>query len=572
MRYVTILGDFEHEPRIGDGWSVVVREAQMLVLVNSSAVCERGVPGAALTILGSFNNTGVRIGSAAASVRIERLLNCGWGTYVAIVEGDDGKRRVFRDPGGRAPCFAASVGGARIVFSDIADALACGWRPEGVAWDFMAALIQDGRIRDGRTGLAGVVEILPGQSIGDDGRIATHWRPHPFVGDAIEAADAAKLALRGAVEEAIAAAASGRDRILHLLSGGLDSSLALACLTRAAGRERIKALTFTQGENSELDEVRYARLAAEAAGVELIVTHFRPSAVRLERTAAIVDQPRPLGYVFSIENDDAELEHATLWGADVCTSGAGGDGLFYQLRARTYCADYLRRYGPGPGALKVAYDNARLSRVSFWHALSEGWRLAYGGAPFAPELSAPNPYLSRECAGAGLDWLDAHPWFAASDTWAPGKRLHVWAVLDCLNLFYPYRRARVAQTSLPFVSQRVIETVLRIPSWLLSSGGRDRSLIRDAFSDVVPAQILARNAKGAMDGYYAEVCAANAAYVRERLLDGVLVKQDLLNRAAIERDLAPGGDPADGRELSLLQVLALEVWAAAWAGAPARAR
>jgi len=77
MRYVTILGDLEHEPRLGDGWNVVVREAQILVLVNASAVCERGVPGAALTILGSFNNTGVRIGSAAASVRIERLLNYG---------------------------------------------------------------------------------------------------------------------------------------------------------------------------------------------------------------------------------------------------------------------------------------------------------------------------------------------------------------------------------------------------------------------------------------------------------------------------------------------------------------
>lgn len=571
MRFVAILGHFAQEPRLGDGWSVVTREAQILVLVHGASVCERGHTGAALTILGSFKDEGGRVGSGAAAVRIERLMNCGWGSYVAIVEGDDDRRLVFRDPGGRVPCFAASFGRGCIIFSDLEDALACGWRPQGVAWEFMAALIQDGRIRDGRTALASVVEILPGQSIGDDGRIETHWLPHRFVGDAIETAGAAKIALRDAVDKATAAAASGHDRILHLLSGGLDSSLALACLTRVAGKERIKALTFTQGENSELDEVRYARIAADAAGVELFVSDFHPSSVQLERAAAIVGQPRPLGYIFSIENDDAESEHATLWGADVCTSGAGGDGLFYQLRARTYCADYLRRYGPGPGALQAAYDNARLSRVSFWRALSEGWRLAYGGAPFAPEASAPNCYLSRECAGAGFGWLDAHPWFAASESWSPGKRLHVWAVLDCLNLFYPYRRARVAETSLPFVSQPVIETVLRIPSWLLSSGGRDRSLIRDAFSDIVPARILARNAKGAMDGYYAEVCAANAAYVRERLLDGVLVKQDLLNRAAIERDLPPGADPADGRELPLLQVLALEIWAAAWAGTPARA-
>lgn len=571
MRYVAILGGLAHEPDLGEGWSVVLREAQVLVLVKATPVCERGVPGAGLAIVGSFYDEGGRIDGGGAAIRIERLLRSGWGVYVAIVEGENGERLVFRDPGGRAPCFAAALGDASIVFSDIEDARACGWRPQGVDWDFMAALIQDGRIRDARTGLSGVTEILPGQSIARDGRIQSHWLPHRFIGDVIETPEAAESALRRAVEKAIAAAARGGDRILHLLSGGLDSSLALSCLTQVAGKDRIKALTFTQGANSELDEVRYARIAAEAVGVELVVSTFVPSEVRLERAAAIVDQPRPLGYVFSIENDDAELELATQWGASVCTSGAGGDGLFYQLRARTYCADYLRRHGFGPAALKVAYDNARLSRVSFWRTLKEGWRLAYGGAPFMPEASAPNPYLAREHAGAGIGWLDIHPWLEASETWQPGKRLHVWAALDCLNLCYPYRRARVAQTSLPFVSQPVIETVLRIPSWLLSSGGRDRSLIRDTFSDIVPAQILARNAKGAMDGYYAEVCAANAAYVRERLLDGVLVGQGLLDRAAIERDLPLNGDPVDGRELHLLQALAWEVWAAAWARAPASA-
>ena len=38
-----------------------------------------------------------------------------------------------------------------------------------------------------------------------------------------------------------------------------------------------------------------------------------------------------------------------------------------------------------------------------------------------------------------------------------------------------------------------------------------------------------------MDGYFAELCAANAVYLRERLLNGVLVRRGLADRAAIVR-------------------------------------
>jgi asparagine synthase (glutamine-hydrolysing) len=355
---------------------------------------------------------------------------------------------------------------------------------------------------------------------------------------------------------------------MHLLSGGLDSSLVLASLRRTVDAHRIKCLTFTQGDGSELDEVRYAQLAADASGVDLSVARFDASRVHLERASEQVSQPRPLGYTFSIDNDDAELEFANACGASVCTSGAGGDGLFYQLRARTYVADYLSRHGPSWGAARVAFDSARLARVSVWTCLHEGWKFAYGGAAFAPEQAMRNPYLSEGLDEPQTSWIDVHPWFNEAERLSPGKKLHLWTVLDCLNLFYPYRRSAVAQTELPLVSQPIIETVLRIPSWVLSNGGRDRTLVREACSDIVPAPILSRSGKGAMDGYYAELCAANAVHLREALLDGVLVKRGILSGRALEHDLPRGRDPRDGRELLLLQAFAAEVWANAWAGTP----
>jgi asparagine synthase (glutamine-hydrolysing) len=352
------------------------------------------------------------------------------------------------------------------------------------------------------------------------------------------------------------------------LSGGLDSSTVLACLKSAGLASRVTCLTYTQGESSELDEIRYARAAARAAGVELVEAELRPGRMRLDRASARAMEPRPLGYTFSIENDDIERDVAESCGAEACFTGAGGDGLFFQLRARTYCADYLMRHGLSLGALGVAYDNARLARVSFWTALREGFRLAYGREAFDPEASPRNPYLAADLGDPARGWLDAHPWFRAAPNLSPGKRLHLWAVLDCLNLFYPYRRAEIADTEFALITQPVIETVLRIPSWILTSGGRDRSLLREAFAGEAPDLILARGGKGAMDGYYAEICAANADHLRERLLDGALARQGLLDRASLERDLPRSGEPRDGRELILLRLFAAEVWASEWARAP----
>ena len=207
-------------------------------------------------------------------------------------------------------------------------AIAVGWRSEGPNWSVLASLLQSGRIRDGRTGLAGVIEVLPGQSVDITGNQITHWSPRAFVDDVVEDRAVAKRMLREAIDRSVESVGRSHDRIMHLLSGGLDSSIVLASLRRTVDAQRIKCLTFTQGDASELDEVRFARLAAESCGVDLAVARFNASNVRLERAHDQIAQPRPLGYTFSIDNDDTELEFAQAFGATVCTSGAGGDGLF----------------------------------------------------------------------------------------------------------------------------------------------------------------------------------------------------------------------------------------------------
>lgn len=573
-RFVAFLGRHcDAPPQTPAGWRIALDAPGALVFTPSSETpaAKAGEEVPFVLLLGDVRSGAAGIGAQkSAAAASAKLLAGVRGAYAAVLrDAETGRWSMLRDPSGRLPCFYAHHKGAFIAFAAIEDAIAFGWRAEGIDWPFMAALIQDGRIRDGRTALSGVREVLPGERVDETGARVQDWRPHFFVEDCGEDREEARTLLRDAVERSVAKAGARYRSILHLLSGGLDSSVVLACLSRAGLGKRVTCLTFTQGRGSELDEIRYARAAATAAGVRLIEAELHPERVRLERAEVFTMQPRPLGYAFSIENDDIERETAEALGAEAVFTGAGGDGLFFQLRARTYCADYLRRHGPTLEALRVAYDNARLSRISFWTALREGLRLADGKEPFDPAAGPRNPYLSRDLGDPAQGWLDAHPWFCNAPELSPGKRLHLWAVLDCLNLFYPYRRGELADTEFALITQPVIEAVLRIPSWVLTSGGRDRSLLREAFAGAVPDIVLRRGGKGAMDGYYAELAAANADHLRERLLDGALARQGLLDRESLERDLPLGGEPRDGREMLLLRLFAAEVWASAWSRAHA---
>lgn len=544
--------------RADDTWRIVEESERMLVAASARLDVD-GDARTAITLGTVFGERGSKRTRGVAGLR--ELTRCVWGAYVAVADSVDACC-VMRDPSGRMPCLSAIWRGWRLFAADISDLRAVGWRSSGVDWTALAELLQEPRIRDGRTALDGVTELLPGEVMNATGEKSVVWSPAPLARDEVEDFDAGRANVRQAILSAVSAWAGSAPRILHLLSGGLDSSVVLACLAEAGFADRVTCLHFTRGPGSELDERGYARLVAKRAGVALTERTFEPRTVQLDRAYELTDAPRPVGYAYSIENDDFEVEAAEAWRAAACFSAAGGDGLFYQLQAKIYCADYLRRRGLNAGLVRVAYDSARLIRSSVWSTLYAGLKFADGS--FDPASSAPNAYLAGDVGASAFGWFSRHPWGRDSDGLPPGKKLHLWALLDSLNFTYDYKRARIAQTILPLVSQPVIEAVLRIPSYVLSCGGTDRTLVRAAFSDTLPKAVINRNGKGAMDGYYFEVCAANATLIRESLLGGVLASKGLLNRERIERDMPRAGEPADGAETYLLKLFAAEVWASAW--------
>ncbi len=117
----------------------------------------------------------------------------------------------------------------------------------------------------------------------------------------------------------------------------------------------------------------------------------------------------------------------------------------------------------------------------------------------------------------------------------------------------------------PIYSQPLIELVLRIPADVLFTGGQDRGLARRAFRGDVAAPILNRLWKDRAGDFHEQLIRRNLDWLREIFLDGVLVGEGLLDRAAVERALTPGLAKSEVFPGELLRHLDTEIWARQWA-------
>jgi asparagine synthase (glutamine-hydrolysing) len=115
------------------------------------------------------------------------------------------------------------------------------------------------------------------------------------------------------------------------------------------------------------------------------------------------------------------------------------------------------------------------------------------------------------------------------------------------------------------MSQPIMEACLRVPNYVWIDGGRDRSIARRAFADVLPQAIIRRTQKGLADRYNRRMLDENVAFLREMLLDGMLVREGLLDRARIEAVMSAdnAGGSFEYNEV-LRHHLCTEVWVRRW--------
>ncbi|HEY7638162.1 MAG TPA: asparagine synthase C-terminal domain-containing protein [Steroidobacteraceae bacterium] len=495
-----------------------------------------------------------------------------WGQYVAFVlDEQDESTCVVRDPTGGVPCLTLNVHGIDVYFQRFEDCERLRMPALSINHRYVCGRLAYDAVSRRDSGLNEVSMVLPGERIvhrrGERETIFL-WDPLQIAAtDMIEDPAAAIRLTRETVRTCVHAWASCFDGILLFLSGGLDSSIVLSCLADAPTRPALLCLNdYSPGSNS--DERMYARLAAERAGCRLI-ERPRSSNVDLSLLGQLPRAAYPAPACVDLETAAREAEFAAENALAAHFNGDGGDELFHRSARLPSSTDFAYAHGLRPTLLGLALNDAAYLHTSFWHVLDVARehgmrRRQWNARELWQEGLRPllHPHVADE---ARRDPQFIHPQFRGSPRLPPGKLDQAYHLtLHAMRNHNPLTPTHYPVEISPLLSQPFIELSLRIPQYVLTVDGRDRSVARYAFADDIPRQIALRKTKGGVEEFLKDLLARNLDVVQGLLLDGFLVQQGYLDRQKLERVLAGGPTDISSCSSELMGYLDIEAWARNW--------
>lgn len=496
------------------------------------------------------------ITSLAPESACSSLLRQCWGEYLLVQPAaDDGLQPcITRDPSGGVPCIHSFSDGSGFATSDISIATRLHLYERRIDWNFIAHFLAYTYVKSERTGLSRIRELLPGCTLrlhGAEPAVEQAWSPWDFVAPARRqtSIDDAAAELRTVVGRTVGSWAGVDGTALVELSGGLDSSIVATCLQGTSARVHCATLVPAL---PGADERIYAEAVAQELGANL---HVEPLGV----DSARFDDPVP---PWSFTPGVGPLQHAvdrimdtvaSREGLHCFYSGGGGDTVFSFLDGVAPAADAFRERG-FVAAVRAIRQLSELHQCTFW--LASRLTLQQLMKPQQPDRA--NGELLN--AATMPDSPDPHPWSGAPHSALPGDRERISGLAGTQLFRDAVPRGMKKWFRLPLLSQPVMETCLSIPSWMWVADGRNRSVARLAFSDVLPTRVLHRRSKGSFSQYNAAVYRRNKEAMRCFLLDGQLRAHDLLDPEALSDFFDRPLSPRDRSFMRIVDLCRAENW------------
>lgn len=502
-----------------------------------------------------------------------------WGSYVAFLcNPADDSNYVLRDCSGAVPCYFTTHRKVSIVFSDVNDLSGFGLPPFELDPEYLSAFIYWPELQINRCAIRGVTEILAGQRLHQKHGIpavSSLWNPCEIARrDPLDSAPAARAALRSMTEYCIAAWASTYSTVALSLSGGLDSAIVLGCLGKAMKRPRVICVNRYNSLPGE-DERPYARRAAGLGGCEFVELPWCSTGRKLDESLlAFPKTPKPfVPLPFVLLDADSWNEVTMRYQTQAVWTGQGGDHIFFNMPTSLGAADYIQTH---PWLLSprrtfaAIIEAARYAKEPYISVWRNARSLARARGRWKSDIQAARlgkshvSFVVHEALPENIDEYLVHPCLAGGNDLPKGKQLQIELLLELLNrdrfgsVLYSTREHH------PLISQPLIELSLRIPIHVLTLGGRQRGLARQAFAEVVPAEILAREDKGGTTLLWINKIRENQPFLRNLLLDGWLARHGIVDEPSLDPYLS-GGFPIRTEQWGpLAACIAAEMWARSW--------
>ncbi len=495
-----------------------------------------------------------------------------WGGYVAFFnDASNNRRYIVRDCSGKLPCFRLRWSTVNVVFTDINDLRCLPLPPLTVNWNYISAFLFYEQLQIRSSALNEVIEVLSGDIVefrGSEVDQRVLWNPGRVARRGyLDGETRALEDLRFTVQQCVARWASSYTSIIHSLSGGVDSSIVLACLSRALRRPAITCLNrYTDLANE--DERSFARLAAQRAKVALVERDWQCSEGRFDRYLEML----PPTAKPSISGIGASLDMrvrnalASEVGAEATWTGQGGDHLFFQERSSCGASDFFRSRGLRPGFLSAMGDAARLSGESYWSVIRSAYTDWRTKTPWTPShLTGRGPGFTLEPKPPNDDLAYvAHPWTSDITDLPTGKQGQIWFLAEVTNRHRPAPMPELAPEHHPLLSQPLMELCLRLPTYTLLLGGRPRGLARTAFEGYVPPSILERRSKGGTTSYWMQTVRQSSGYIRELILEGTLHRERIIDGKLLDPYLSLSQPIPVALFPRLVACISAEIWLRSW--------
>jgi asparagine synthase (glutamine-hydrolysing) len=362
------------------------------------------------------------------------------------------------------------------------------------------------------------------------------------------------------------------------LSGGLDSSMIVAILSRDLG---MTPQTYSIGvEEGDFDELPFARMVAEQ-----YQTHHVE-----ERAAANVISSLPK-MVWHLDEPSDPIAACMFQAArlaaryvKVVLGGDGGDELFAgfdryvgnrYIDLYSLVPDLIRRKLLGPLLENVADSftyKSLTQKVRWVHQLSMlgGPAEQYAGATcffrFSNEdkrdLYCPN--LWREFEGAQSTLAITEPYNSTFAEDRLDRMLYTDFVTrlpeHSLMLTDRMTMAHGLEARSPFLDHELVEFLAKVPAGIKIHNGQPKHLLRQLAAEYLPKPIVTREKQGFMLPIAYWFKTDLYPMLRETLLNSHFVRQGLFQRATVERLLAEHRQNRYDHHVRLWMLLNLEVW------------
>ncbi|MCA0369030.1 MAG: hypothetical protein LCH57_13380 [Proteobacteria bacterium] len=303
--------------------------------------------------------------------------------------------------------------------------------------------------------------------------------------------------------------------------------------------ERVYVAALARTLNIAPTSVPHAAGVLSETGLNAISRGFRPGLNALDR-------PHNMDWA----------RRATAAGVTAVMTGKGGDSILLQRATADIFDDLWHAHGwralLAPDVLELAAAN----EISIWSMIQQARRRAR--EPYHPPARS-HPLLSPLSSPPAR-----HPWLTGCEAFGPAKAFQIAGVADNVSRHGPSALTDAVDVRHPLCAQPVIEACLALPTPLLTIGGRDRGLVRHAFRDRLPVEILERRSKGDMTRVYGRMILESLDVLKPWLIDGRLAALGLIDRKAAETELDRDTLVWRGRFSTIMVAAAFEGWLRAW--------